>query len=100
MSPRLPSSPPLPSFPSLPALCVALDSAQVKVNNFVHLRILRLDIGPDFPEYPPHMTLCDGLSKQYWPLDRRAYLYSPRWDAERMATELYAYAKASVPKLT
>lgn len=64
----------------------------MKVDNFIHLRILRLDIGPDFPEFPPQMTLCDALSDQSWVLDRRDYLYSPRWDAERMATELYTHA--------
>lgn len=69
------------------------------MENFIHLRILRLDIGPDFPEYPPQMTLCDALSDQSWPLDRRGYLYSPRWDAERMATELYNHAAAEITRV-
>lgn len=73
---------------------------QVKLDNFVHLRTLRLDIGPDFPEFPPHMTLCDALSEQSWPLDRRAYLYSPRWDAERMASELYTHAASTISRVT
>lgn len=62
------------------------------MDNFVHLKILRVDIAPDFPERPPHLTLCDVLSDFSRPLDRRNYLYSPRWDAERMATELYTHA--------
>lgn len=65
---------------------------KVKVDNFFHLKILRVDIGSDFPEFPPQLTLCDPLSEFSRPLDRRLYLYSPRWDAERMATELYAHA--------
>lgn len=71
----------------------------MKVDNFVHLRILRLDIGPDFPQYPPQMTLCDALSDKSWTLDRRNYLYSPRWDPERMVTELYKHAANEIAKI-
>lgn len=69
------------------------------MENLIHLRMLRVDIGPDFPEFPPQLTLCDSLSDKSWPLDRRDYLYSPRWDAERMATELYAHAVEALSKL-
>lgn len=72
---------------------------QVKLDNLIHLRILRMDIDPDFPEFPPRMTLCDALSDQSWPLDRRSYLYSPRWDTDRMASELYSYAVGAIPRL-
>lgn len=64
----------------------------------VHQKIFRVDIGPDFPEFPPQLTLCDTLSELSRPLDRRNYLYSPRWDAERMATELYAHAVEAMSK--
>lgn len=69
------------------------------MDNLIFLRILRVDIGPDFPEYPPQLTLCDSLSEKSWSLDRRDYLYSPRWDAARMATALYAHAVDSLSKL-
>eukprot|EP00903_Cladosiphon_okamuranus_P008733 g8365.t1 len=71
---------------------------KVKVDNLDHQKILRVDIGPDFPEFPPQLTLCDALSELSRPLDRRNYLFSPRWDAERMATELYAHAVEAMSK--
>ncbi|CAM9767500.1 unnamed protein product [Ectocarpus sp. 6 AP-2014] len=72
---------------------------KVKVDNLIFLRILRVDIGPDFPNNPPQLTLCDSLSEKCWSLDRRNYRYSPRWDAARMATELYTHAVDSLSKL-
>ncbi|CAB1120797.1 unnamed protein product [Ectocarpus sp. CCAP 1310/34] len=72
---------------------------KVKVDNLIFLRILRVDIGPDFPNCPPQLTLCDSLSEKSWSLDRRDYRYSPRWDTARMATALYTHAVDSLSKL-
>lgn len=47
----------------------------------------------DFPAKPPVMTLRDFLNGgAARDLDRNRYLYSPRWDAHRVATELYDHA--------
>ncbi|CAM9332600.1 unnamed protein product [Pylaiella littoralis] len=79
--------------------CQLLMKVKVDNNSSFRLRILRIDIGPDFPEFPPQLTLCEALSEQTRLLDRRDYLYSPRWDAERMATELYAHAADTVARM-
>lgn len=76
-----------------------LTTLQVKVDNFVHLKILRVDLGPEFPEYAPQLTLCETLSDWSRPLDRQNTLYSPRWDPERVATALYAHAVDALSKL-
>lgn len=68
------------------------------MDNFVHQKILRVNIGSNFPEYPPQLFLCDALSDFSRPLDTRNCPYSPRWDAERMATELYAHAVDALSK--
>ncbi|CAM9272696.1 unnamed protein product [Discosporangium mesarthrocarpum] len=72
---------------------------KVMVGKLIHLHILRVDINPGFPEERPTMTLMDALKGQSWPLDRQGYRYSPRWDVDRMAQEIFAYAESKMPEM-
>lgn len=68
---------------------------QLKPDDSPRKRIFVIDFRfeADFPAKPPVMTLRDFLKGgDARDLDRNRYLYSPRWDAHRVATELYDHA--------
>jgi hypothetical protein len=59
-------------------------------------RILRFDIGGDFPASPPRMTLLDPLSNYRQSLAGDGARYSPRWDMDRVVLELMEYVCRSI----
>lgn len=61
--------------------------------------VLSVSFGADFPASPPSMSVSDlsrGTTPHTVHLDRAHYRYSPRWDAKRMAQELYEHAIAAI----
>ncbi|KAJ8599283.1 hypothetical protein CTAYLR_006771, partial [Chrysophaeum taylorii] len=68
----------------------------VRADAAKRLCVIDLTFGQDFPAKPPTMTVRDfrGAMSSGEPreLDRLLYLYSPRWDTNRVATELIDHA--------
>mmetsp|Transcript_3543 Transcript_3543/g.10944 ORF Transcript_3543/g.10944 Transcript_3543/m.10944 type:complete len:258 (+) Transcript_3543:184-957(+) len=69
-------------------------AVQLRDQNDAKKRIAIIDLafGHDFPAKPPTITVRDFRGGDARELDRALYLYSPRWDPTRIATELVDHA--------
>ena len=65
---------------------------KVKKGKVSLLRLLEFDLGLEFPEKAPQLSVHEFQSTRSWKLDPILYPYSPRWTPHRMGEELYNHA--------